>query len=282
MLMWLVFGLAAKWTVWLSSAAAVEEVTEGCSHSLVQNRHSARTRQTGPLEDHQGCSLPLCVFHGPTAPRLWVAEQSDGAGHRMMNVVNGMAVAQKVGMNFGGVLQWEVGSEVTDQHVNFTDVAAALFGATTNDIGSLFACCRGSDPGFDFSFQGTRELEGVDGPGLRLELERQRSRLAFLPIRVPAEALSAVGIMAAALHPRQGSGGHARQAGRPRAGRPQGHAERVLLQDRRQDPRASSFSRVSCLGRHQGPKGPECLEGRRLQWIQTERHAGPFRRWGSR
>jgi len=160
MLMWLVFGLAAKWTVWLSSAAAVEEVTEGCSHSLVQNRHSARTRQTGPLEDHQGCSLPLCVFHGPTAPRLWVAEQSDGAGHRMMNVVNGMAVAQKVGMNFGGVLQWEVGSEVTDQHVNFTDVAAALFGATTNDIGSLFACCRGSDPGFDFSFQGTRELEG--------------------------------------------------------------------------------------------------------------------------
>jgi len=160
MLLRLVIVLAANWAIWPSSAAAAEGVAEECYYSLVQSRHLTQTRQTQPQEDPHVCSLPVCVFHGPEAPRLWVAEQSDGAGHRMLNIVNGMAVAQKVGMNFGGVLKWEVGSEMTDQRINLTNVAIALFGATANDIGGLFARTRGSDPGFDFSFQDTRELEG--------------------------------------------------------------------------------------------------------------------------
>jgi len=125
---------------------------------LVQNRQRVQARQAEAREDLQHCTLPTCIFHRPNAPRLWVAEHTDGAGHRMQNIVNGMAVAQKVGMNFGGVLKnwWPM----TDQLVNFTNVAIAFFGAGTKDVGGLFAWSEQSGgPGFDFRFENPMELE---------------------------------------------------------------------------------------------------------------------------
>jgi len=157
MLIRLVLVLVAKSVAWSSNAVAAKEITEECSYSLVQNRHLAQTRQAQTREDPQVCSLPVCVFHGPNAPRLWVTEHWDGAGHRLQNIVNGMAVAQKVGMNFGGVLAANV---LTDQLLNFTHVATYFFGAATKDVGGLFAWTQGTDPGFDFSFENPKELEG--------------------------------------------------------------------------------------------------------------------------
>jgi len=158
MLVWLVFILGAKWAAWPSSATAAKEIKEACSDSLVQNRLLAHTRRSQTQEDPQVCSLSVCVFHGPNAPRIWVAEHTDGAGHRMQNIVNGMAVAQKVGMNFGGVLgprNWQM----TDQRVNFTDLAIDFFGATTKDVGGIFAFAEGEEPGFHFRFDHVWELE---------------------------------------------------------------------------------------------------------------------------
>jgi len=139
--------------IWLAQqCSAAKETPEKCYHSLVQNRHVARTKQTNTQEEPQTCSLPLCAFHGPNAPKLWVDEHQDGAGHRMQNIINGMAVAQKVGMNFGGVLRKD---HLTEQFVNFKDVTAKFFGAADPDVGGLFGL-----PRFDLIFRDPRELEG--------------------------------------------------------------------------------------------------------------------------
>jgi len=160
MLISYVLLLAVTRAAWSSSVAAAEETTEECyslSDSLVQNRHSAQQRQTNTREDPQACSLPVCVFHGPNAPRLWVAGHTDGAGHRMQNVIKGIAMAQRLGMNFGGV----VGPEsLTDQRLNFSVVAANFFGTATKDVGGILAWRGGEHPAFDFSFGSPWELEG--------------------------------------------------------------------------------------------------------------------------
>merc|ERR1712228_955740 len=49
------------------------------------------------------CGLQVCLFHAPSAPRLFVAEHNDGMGHRMQNIIDGIAIAVKNKMNFGGV-----------------------------------------------------------------------------------------------------------------------------------------------------------------------------------
>jgi len=54
---------------------------------------------------HLLCGLPICNFHGPEAPRLYISELTDGCGHRLVNVIDGLAFAKKHGMNFGGVLR---------------------------------------------------------------------------------------------------------------------------------------------------------------------------------
>mmetsp|Transcript_87514 Transcript_87514/g.173682 ORF Transcript_87514/g.173682 Transcript_87514/m.173682 type:complete len:364 (-) Transcript_87514:25-1116(-) len=139
------------------TAKTAGRVADTCYHSLVQNRHLVGTWIDQSRGDAHVCSLPVCVFHGSNAPRVWVAQHVDGAGHRMQNIINGMAVAQKVGMNFGGV-SWE--DEATDQGINFTDVAIDFFGANPRDVGGLFLGAAKSNPGFDFSFRDSKELEG--------------------------------------------------------------------------------------------------------------------------
>jgi len=135
----------------------------------------AHARKAQTQEDPQVCSLPVCLFHGPNAPRLWVDEHVDGSGHRMQNIINGMAVAQKVGMNFGGVVgNWPM----TDQQVNFTRVATDFFGAVTKDVGGLFAWAEGADPGFHFHFYHVCELEDRrneinDGTNVRMDVAHE-------------------------------------------------------------------------------------------------------------
>jgi len=50
------------------------------------------------------CASKLCRFYDTSVPYLFVAEHSDGYGHRMQNILDGLAVASKNGMNFGGVI----------------------------------------------------------------------------------------------------------------------------------------------------------------------------------
>merc|ERR1719195_344570 len=109
------------------------------------------------------CTMSVCNFHGPRAPRLWVAEHEDGAGHRMQNIVTGMALARKVGMNFGGVLAEQ---PITDQHIDFRELATTFFGARNPDTDGLFAWYKMAPPNFSASFEEPRELEGQRG-GIR-------------------------------------------------------------------------------------------------------------------
>jgi len=167
------------------------------SGSLVQNRHLAQQRQAKTREDPQACSLPACVFHGRDAPRLWVAGHTDGAGHRMQNIIKGMAVAQKLGMNFGGV----VGpASLTDQHLNFSVVAANFFGTATNDIGGILAWRGGEHPFFDFSFPDPLELavhrdEISDGTNVWMPVAHEYDRNPSVPASLffPAELRNRLG-----------------------------------------------------------------------------------------
>jgi len=102
------------------------------------------------------CFMELCNFHAAQAPRLWVAEHTDGAGHRMKNVIQGFAVAQKAGMNLGGVVALK--HPLTDQHVNYRKLALGFFGGV-KDSGGLFYFNESGPPKWDAKVNGPRELE---------------------------------------------------------------------------------------------------------------------------
>ena len=73
------------------------------------------------------CNLGVCRQHGAQAPRLFVAEHTDGAGHRMANIINGIAVAAHNRMNFGGVVA--VPNSVTEQGHDFRGLVNRFFGS---------------------------------------------------------------------------------------------------------------------------------------------------------
>jgi len=75
----------------------------------------------------KACNLKLCMFHDYRAPRLFVNEPTDGAGHRMKSIIEGMIVAAKNGMNFGGV-RANPNDRVTEHRSDFRDLVDAFFG----------------------------------------------------------------------------------------------------------------------------------------------------------
>jgi len=77
------------------------------------------------------CKLPLCMFHNAGALRLYVNEHSDGAGHRLKNIIEGIAISLRFGLNLGGALP--VGTLVTEHGHNFRDILNAFFGVGAGD-----------------------------------------------------------------------------------------------------------------------------------------------------
>lgn len=102
------------------------------------------------------CFMELCNFHDVQAPRLWVMEHTDGAGHRMKNIIEGFAVAQRTGMNLGGVVSLK--HPLTDQHVDFKKLAFAFFGGI-KDTGGLFYFNESGPPKWHAKVHNAHELE---------------------------------------------------------------------------------------------------------------------------
>ncbi|CAK0854870.1 unnamed protein product, partial [Prorocentrum cordatum] len=75
------------------------------------------------------CSLRACRFHDAQSPRLFVKEHSDGVGHRMINVFDGLALAAKHGLNFGGIVTVKKKKELVSHGHSFHDVLEQYFGS---------------------------------------------------------------------------------------------------------------------------------------------------------
>lgn len=77
------------------------------------------------------CNLKVCTqwAHG----RLYVLETYDGVGHRVANLLNGLALAHKHQMGFGGVIRAPNTRQVSDHGVNFSHVLDGLFGPGAAD-----------------------------------------------------------------------------------------------------------------------------------------------------
>jgi len=133
------------------------EAIDTCNRTLLQRNSRASSIDNSKTDRNMpACELPICTLHPPNAPRMWVAEHSDGAGHRMQNIINGLAVAQKLGMNFGGVVAVE---PMTDQRVNFRKVARSFFGSDDDNVSGMFAISQEATPPFDFTFDSELDLE---------------------------------------------------------------------------------------------------------------------------
>lgn len=104
------------------------------------------------------------MLHDPQAPRIFVAEHIDGAGHRLRNILEGMAVAEKNGMNFGGVWAKGPGWFKTEHGHNFRDLVDAFFGGTASK--EIFIEQIQNHPApinFTVKFESVRELEKAHG-----------------------------------------------------------------------------------------------------------------------
>ena len=91
----------------------------------------------------------------PSAPKLYILEHTDGAGHRMKSLMEAIAISWKNKLNFGGL----VGQlqPLTDQHINFRVVVDAVFGPDASK--NFFIHNISSKPKFT-EVQSARELEG--------------------------------------------------------------------------------------------------------------------------
>merc|ERR1719356_628731 len=80
----------------------------------------------------------MCVY-SPQAPTLFVAKHTDGAGHVMKNIIDGMAVAAALHMNFGGAIEQgkvhgmtvqeaPLALDIDDHHHDMRPIAEAIFG----------------------------------------------------------------------------------------------------------------------------------------------------------
>jgi len=108
--------------------------------------------RTEPLVVSQTCPLKACLQHGAAAPKLFVQEHGDGSGHRMQNLLDGMAVAAKNGMNFGGVVPLGHAGHSNPPIKKFRRVVDAFFGQNAST--TMFF-----EPKFDATFNDVRTFE---------------------------------------------------------------------------------------------------------------------------
>ena len=114
---------------------------------------STATRLGDPTE--LTCLLPICQLHKDTAPRLFILEHTDGAGHRLKSVLEAIAISWRNNINFGGLVGqlWPL----TDQHINIRVVVDAVFGAGASQ--KLYIYNITNKPRFQFKFNDVRALE---------------------------------------------------------------------------------------------------------------------------
>jgi len=134
---------------------SAKAVTAANAIPSVQSSPNAAAVMTVSTAIPRTCFMELCNLHDGQAPRLWVMEHTDGAGHRMKNILDGLAVAQTVGMNFGGVVSLK--HPLTDQHVDFKKLALGFFGGVT-DNGGLFYYNESGPPKWFAKVNDPREL----------------------------------------------------------------------------------------------------------------------------
>ncbi|CAE8707397.1 unnamed protein product, partial [Polarella glacialis] len=111
---------------------------------------------TPSLAGGRFCKLEVCsAAPDPQAARIFVMEHTDGAGHRMKAIIEGMAVAIRNNMNFGGVLAQL--QPLTDQHINFRTISEAIFGPGSNK--HLYSYNISKKPTFQHEFESVRLME---------------------------------------------------------------------------------------------------------------------------
>ena len=101
------------------------------------------------------CLLPICRLHEDTAPRLFILEHTDGAGHRLKSMLEAIAISWRNKINFGGLVGqlWPL----TDQHINIRVVVDAVFGSGASQ--KLYIYNITTKPRFQFKFNDVRALE---------------------------------------------------------------------------------------------------------------------------
>lgn len=80
-----------------------------------------------------------CWTHADDAPKLFIQESEDGIGARLHNIILGMAVAAKSGMNLGGIVSLEFDCPFRIYHGNPYNANAAMlydffFGLNSTDM----------------------------------------------------------------------------------------------------------------------------------------------------
>ncbi|CAJ1397727.1 unnamed protein product [Effrenium voratum] len=136
---------------------AYQQEVESCVRRVrkivPQTAEVTDTEQPAPAE--MRCELKVCNLHSLSAPRLYILEHTDGAGHRLKSVLEAIAISWRNKLNFGGL----VGQlqPLTDQHINSRVVVDALFGAGASR--HLFIYNISSKPSFTSEFSNARELE---------------------------------------------------------------------------------------------------------------------------
>lgn len=109
-------------------------------------RAEARFRVPSDRQSLSPLRCEACSLSGPDAARLFIHERSDGAGAVLHNIIYGMAVAAKRGLNFGGVLAHPHESHNVDVERAVTE----FFGE------DIFVR---SKPRFDVKFETVADLE---------------------------------------------------------------------------------------------------------------------------
>eukprot|EP00435_Cladocopium_sp_Y103_P059214 s159_g21.t1 len=112
-------------------------------------------------EKEKRCQLKVCNLHDLSAPRIYILEHTDGAGHRMKSILEAIAVGLRNGLNFGGL----VGQlqPLTDQHINFRVIVDAVFGSDGSS--NLFYYNISATPTFAKEFENVRELQAAVAAG---------------------------------------------------------------------------------------------------------------------
>lgn len=100
------------------------------------------------------CALRPCVLHVAGSPLLYVDEYEDGSGHRLTNIIHGMAVAARNGMNFGGAKGVPKYAGRRPHGHEFREVLEGFFGPSA--AGQLLP---EPTPEFDATFKSVRALE---------------------------------------------------------------------------------------------------------------------------
>lgn len=80
-------------------------------------------------EHEHYCSKSICINHDDRqVPRLFVDLHVDGEGHRVENIMSGLALAHKHGVNFGGVIVGQA-QNVSDHHHDIVAITEEVFGS---------------------------------------------------------------------------------------------------------------------------------------------------------